>query len=438
MKVFSTLLFSFLTLHSLAQLNELLISSVFKTGIPGIVNRPVQICRGSLSSVLPQQRDTISKPAGEEITIYSPGLTRKKVDTIPAGYICREFKPGGPAGKITGLSIPAIKPAKTVLAIPFDSSKIITTRKRGEPFLVQPAKDTVHPSRVRIHCYQRKIDGNSQPLIVLSGVPVREDVFSKLNPNRIQNITIMKGPQAMALYGKDAVDGVIIITLKLQYKQFIIIDSTDNSPIARATAGITMKNGDNTMWYIADDKGVFASNSPVEFNGLKMVITAAGYEAATRYFNGDISQTDTIRLKRNVKTCEEVILTQIQCYIRRRCSGRYTCNRLLCGVIAIRITNDSVAAEKGQPGLVELKVYPTLLQKGQTVNIHFSQGKKKHGTVRVLGPNGALLKSMNIPSNKGDGPFQLPTDPRWTAGIYFVQLVYENGRVAASGKIIIQ
>jgi iron complex outermembrane recepter protein len=74
------------------------------------------------------------------------------------------------------------------------------------------------------------ITGKSQPLIVLNGVPIRDGEVSNnnywedqrlrgnglldINPEDIENISILKGASAAALYGSDAVNGVVLITTK--------------------------------------------------------------------------------------------------------------------------------------------------------------------------------------------------------------------------------
>ncbi|WP_116127740.1 SusC/RagA family TonB-linked outer membrane protein [Lewinella sp. IMCC34183] len=77
---------------------------------------------------------------------------------------------------------------------------------------------------------QSSITGNTQPLIVLDGVPIRNGEFNNadfwgdqrirgnglldINPEDIANISVLKGASAAALYGSDAVNGVILITTK--------------------------------------------------------------------------------------------------------------------------------------------------------------------------------------------------------------------------------
>lgn len=55
---------------------------------------------------------------------------------------------------------------------------------------------------------------NTQPLYILDGVPVQATVFTQINPQDIENITILKDASATAIYGSRAANGVICITTK--------------------------------------------------------------------------------------------------------------------------------------------------------------------------------------------------------------------------------
>lgn len=74
------------------------------------------------------------------------------------------------------------------------------------------------------------ITGKTQPLIVLDGVPIRNEEVNNsnywgdqrirgnglldINPEDIDNLSILKGASAAALYGSEAVNGVVLITTK--------------------------------------------------------------------------------------------------------------------------------------------------------------------------------------------------------------------------------
>ncbi len=60
----------------------------------------------------------------------------------------------------------------------------------------------------------RSIEGNNEALIVVDGVPVDESYLPNVNPNDIDDVTILKGANAAALYGMAASNGVMLITTK--------------------------------------------------------------------------------------------------------------------------------------------------------------------------------------------------------------------------------
>ncbi|MGV3557470.1 MAG: SusC/RagA family TonB-linked outer membrane protein [Larkinella arboricola] len=65
------------------------------------------------------------------------------------------------------------------------------------------------------------VSGNNQPLIVIDGVPIQQSFdktygsgISEVNPDNIKEMSVLKGPNAAALYGSRAANGVILITTK--------------------------------------------------------------------------------------------------------------------------------------------------------------------------------------------------------------------------------
>jgi TonB-linked SusC/RagA family outer membrane protein len=65
------------------------------------------------------------------------------------------------------------------------------------------------------------VSGNNQPLIVIDGVPMDQTAskawgggISEVNPDNIKEMSVLKGPNAAALYGSRAANGVILITTK--------------------------------------------------------------------------------------------------------------------------------------------------------------------------------------------------------------------------------
>ena len=84
-----------------------------------------------------------------------------------------------------------------------------------------------------------EMTGNNQPLYVIDGVPLDNtnfasagqaggydlgDGISAINPDDIENMTVLKGPAASALYGSRASHGVILITTKKAEKDRISVE----------------------------------------------------------------------------------------------------------------------------------------------------------------------------------------------------------------------
>ncbi len=58
------------------------------------------------------------------------------------------------------------------------------------------------------------LNSSNTPLFILDGAPVTQTVFSTLNPNDIESITVLKDAASVAIYGSRAANGVIVITSK--------------------------------------------------------------------------------------------------------------------------------------------------------------------------------------------------------------------------------
>jgi len=60
----------------------------------------------------------------------------------------------------------------------------------------------------------RSINGNNQALVVVDGTPVSSNFLNQINPNDIDNVTVLKGSGASAIYGSEGSNGVLLVTTK--------------------------------------------------------------------------------------------------------------------------------------------------------------------------------------------------------------------------------
>lgn len=73
----------------------------------------------------------------------------------------------------------------------------------------------------------RSLTGNNQPMLVVDGAPTPLGYLSSIPPDDVQDLTVLKSAASAAIYGPDAVNGVIIITTKRGGKRpSITINST--------------------------------------------------------------------------------------------------------------------------------------------------------------------------------------------------------------------
>jgi TonB-linked SusC/RagA family outer membrane protein len=103
---------------------------------------------------------------------------------------------------------------------------------------------------------------SNQALIVLDGAPVSATYLNSINPNDIENVNVLKGASAAALYGNDASNGVLIITTKQGSKLKPIVNVSNTTTFERISylpnlqtrfgsgSGESVEGNDNnyTMW----------------------------------------------------------------------------------------------------------------------------------------------------------------------------------------------
>lgn len=80
--------------------------------------------------------------------------------------------------------------------------------------LISAVSSGVNPNYRVVLRGQRSLLGNNQALLVLDNIPTPNSVFGNLNPEDIEDIQVLNGAGAAALYGSDASNGALIVTTK--------------------------------------------------------------------------------------------------------------------------------------------------------------------------------------------------------------------------------
>jgi TonB-linked SusC/RagA family outer membrane protein len=58
------------------------------------------------------------------------------------------------------------------------------------------------------------LNGTTDPLYVIDGMPLNQAFFRNLNPNEIENVSVLKDAAATSIYGNRGTNGVIVVTTK--------------------------------------------------------------------------------------------------------------------------------------------------------------------------------------------------------------------------------
>ncbi|WP_289053437.1 SusC/RagA family TonB-linked outer membrane protein [Carboxylicivirga marina] len=181
--------------------------SVLVFSFVGMINQEVSVNSSSIDVAM--EPDVIGM---DEVVVTALGLSREKK---ALGYTVTE---------VGGEEISTVKDVNVMNSL---AGKVAGVN------ITQGAFGPGSSSKVTIRG-NNSITGNNQPLYVVDGVPMDNSAqgssgdddtgeFSKtdygngisdLNPDDIESMTVLKGPNAAALYGSRAANGVILITTK--------------------------------------------------------------------------------------------------------------------------------------------------------------------------------------------------------------------------------
>ncbi len=123
--------------------------------------------------------DTYRTTSKEQSSIAASTVTSKTIEGRPNASFIQTLQ-----GQVPGLNI------STGSGQPGDNNSTVILRGLGS------------------------INGSVEPLYVIDGVPMSSDRFRSLNPNDIENVSVLKDAGATAIYGNRGANGVIVVTTK--------------------------------------------------------------------------------------------------------------------------------------------------------------------------------------------------------------------------------
>lgn len=156
------------------------------------------------SVLIPGTHVTI-KQSGKEASTNFDGkytIAAQKGDTLVFSYVGYEIqKKVVGTKKIINVKLTAAPP----LLETYGYNPEIADKKKKKQYLPLEESEIRNPDT---------IPSNKEPLYVVDGVPVQSRQIAKINPNDIQNLSVLKEIEATSLYGPRAYYGAIIIVTK--------------------------------------------------------------------------------------------------------------------------------------------------------------------------------------------------------------------------------
>jgi len=119
--------------------------------------------------------------------------------------------------------------------------------------------------------------GNTDPLYIVDGMPIKDDSFGKadnptgisyLNPNDIESIQVLKDASSAAIYGTRGANGVILITTKKGKKGGMRVDFDSYYGIQQMPRTIQMANSQQFA-KLYNETGILNQIDPSTFGSLK-------------------------------------------------------------------------------------------------------------------------------------------------------------------------
>lgn len=195
---------------------------------------------GTYRIVIPAGRLTASRSV--RVTASRQGLTAQThtITLAPGSNATQNFTMTAQAVQVQGLVVTALGLTRTQRSVPNSVQQVqgsdisrsetnVVNALSGKVSGVQITNAGAQGGSARIVIRgPSSITGNNQPLFVVDGVPIDNsaprlggyggrdygNTAQDVNPNDIASITVLKGPNAAALYGSRAANGAILITTK--------------------------------------------------------------------------------------------------------------------------------------------------------------------------------------------------------------------------------
>jgi len=144
-------------------------------------------------------------PAAEDMAVQLEVTTEGLGDVVVVGYgTVRKADLISSVGSISGKDLTTFKDPNAANSLQGEVPGVRVLSSSGGP----GAQPNIYIRGVYT------IQGSSQPLLIVDGVPITSGFFNSINPDDIERMDVLKDASAAAIYGAQAASGVIVITTK--------------------------------------------------------------------------------------------------------------------------------------------------------------------------------------------------------------------------------
>jgi hypothetical protein len=259
------------------------------------------------------------------------------------------------------------------------------------------------------------------PLYIIDGCLSDARAIGQLDANKIESIAFVKPPSSLSLFGSRGVNGIVIIRTKSANKRILIKDSLGDLPLAGASIKMNGVSGSRENSFAADENGMASIRKLKTGESRDIEVSCIGYKSKTvPLVSGDNSDTQVVRLEKDYRQLEKVVVTGYL-YSRKCCCWG--------GVIS----NNYLLASRDSAGHA-IWIFPNPVPASGAFSIVVPMSMK--GLVHVINSNGQTVRSSPLEADKDR---LLRYDPgQLSAGVYFLRLIDTRTKKTFTEKIIVQ
>lgn len=293
---------------------------------------------------------------------------------------------------------------------------------------------------IRIRCGASITTGN-EPLLVIDGIPWEAATIKSLNPDDIEEIHVLKNPEATSLFSCRAMRGVIIITTKKAlYRKLVIKDAANLTGIGSATVKAVSEKTGKQFQFTADEFGRIETDS-LRSTDYTITISSTGYKTKTIGLKTILQNKGEIKLEREFIELKELLIVAyptISCRsMGSSCTLSSLCGQIRCLAYGVSIAEEKQNVERSFNTQAKAQIYPNPVAVSGSIHISFADVMPGQYQVRLFNTAGQLFYTVQRQIMKAETE-QIQLSNAIIPGTYIVQIINEKNQLVQSSKLIVR